>query len=430
MPFVFQPNQSRGLDATFHFTFTGAEERQATIAIRNGTLDIKDGLVGKADVRVTADAKTWLGFLAAEMHLVLALLRRKIRLKGDPRLLLAFGKCFPSPRTRHRQVEILPQPSMLKREPGLYMKNDSATGKIRWRGRLVLAEKEDVTHNVKTFRFKPTNGSRIPFEYLPGQFLTLHIAPGGILTRRSYTIASSPTWRDRIEITVKREEQGLVSRWLHDVLRPGEEIEIEAPNGTFYFTGKEADRVLLIGGGVGITPMMSAARYLCETGWPGIVHLILSFRTPRDFIFRDEITELEARNTNLRATVTMSEPDSESWSGARGHINAALLDAAVPGIASHRAHICGPPPMMDAAKAALTRLGVTESQSGPRRLARSNGTRRQRVQFRRKSPERFSFRPRTRRRPCSPGRPFSMPPIRLAFLSITPAAQEHAARAA
>jgi Fe-S-cluster-containing hydrogenase component 2 len=120
MPFVFQPNQARGLNATFDFTFAGAEERQATITIRNCTLDIKDGLIGKADIRVTADAKTWLGFLAAEKHLVLALLRRKIRLKGDPRLLLAFGKCFPSPRTRHRPVEIVPQPSMLKREPAQF----------------------------------------------------------------------------------------------------------------------------------------------------------------------------------------------------------------------------------------------------------------------------------------------------------------------
>jgi hypothetical protein len=235
MPFVFQPNHSRGVDATFHFIFTGAEERQATITIRNCALDIKDGLVGKADVHVTVDAKTWLGFLAAEQHLLLALLRRKTRLKGDPRLLLVFGKCFPSARTRHRQVEILPQPSMLKREPARYMRNDPATGKIRWQGRLVLAEKEDVTHNVKTFCFKPANGSKIPFEYLPGQFLTLHIAPGGVLTKRSYTIASTPTWRDRIEITVKREEHGLVSRWLHDHLTPGDEIEIEAPNGTFCF---------------------------------------------------------------------------------------------------------------------------------------------------------------------------------------------------
>jgi ferredoxin-NADP reductase len=141
-----------------------------------------------------------------------------------------------------------------------------------------------------------------------------------------------------------------------------DEIEVEAPNGTFYFTGKESDRVLLIGGGVGITPMMSVARYLSETGWPGIIHLILGFRTPRDFIFRDEIAGLKACNSNLRVTVTMSQPDSESWSGARGHINPALLAAAVPDIASHLAHICGPPQMMDAVKTALIGLGMPEGQ--------------------------------------------------------------------
>ncbi len=134
--------------------------------------------------------------------------------------------------TRHKQVEIVPQPSLLKREPARYLKNDPATGKIRWLGKLVLAEKEDVTHNVKTFRFKSPDGVDIPFDYLPGQFLTLHIAPGGIPTKRSYTIASTPTWRDRIEITVKREDHGLVSRWLHDELQPGDEVTIEAPNGT------------------------------------------------------------------------------------------------------------------------------------------------------------------------------------------------------
>jgi len=215
----------------------------------------------------------------------------------------------------------------------------------------------DITHDVKTFRFKKADGAEIPFNYLPGQFLTLHIAPDGIPTKRSYTIASTPTWRDRIEITVKREEHGLVSRWLHDALQPGDEVEVEAPSGTFYFTGDEVESVLLIGGGVGITPMMSAARYLTETNWPGTVHLILGFRTPNDFIFREEIAALQERNPNLHLTVTMSRPD-EAWEGAIGHIDAALLVAAVPDVVSHRAHICGPPAMMDA----LVGLGRPEPQ--------------------------------------------------------------------
>ena len=361
MPHVFQPNQSRGLDATFHFTFTGAERREATITIRNRTLDIKDGLVGAADVHVTADARTWLGFLAKERRLIAALITRKIRVKGSPKLLLAFGKCFPAAGPRRTNVEIPPQSSQLRPMPARYEKNDPATGRIRWFGSLRLAEVEDLTHNVKTFRFRPPGGGTIPFDYLPGQFLTLHLAPRGVPTRRSYTMASTPTWRDRVEITVKRESHGLVSRFLHDEMRVGDEVKVEAPNGTFIFNGVQADRVALIGAGVGITPMISVARYLAETGWQGKVSLILGFRAPRDFIFREELEALQARNPNLSVTVTMSRPGSETWAGRRGHIDADSL-ASVEDIASRPMHVCGPPAMMDAVKAALLGLGVQQTQ--------------------------------------------------------------------
>jgi NAD-dependent dihydropyrimidine dehydrogenase PreA subunit len=93
---VFQRGKAKGLEATYHFTFTGAENVRATIIIRNQAIQVSEGHSGKADLRVTADSRTWLGFLAKERNLVWALLRRQIRLKGSPRLLLAFGKCFPS----------------------------------------------------------------------------------------------------------------------------------------------------------------------------------------------------------------------------------------------------------------------------------------------------------------------------------------------
>src|SRR5262245_31330125 len=130
MPFVFQPNQSGELNATFHFSFTGEEARQATITIKARTLDIEDGLTGKPDIQVVADSKTWLGYLAREKSLVWALLRRKIRIKGNPKLLLAFGKCFPSAGSRRPHVEIVPQASRIRHEPSLYRKNDPVTGKI------------------------------------------------------------------------------------------------------------------------------------------------------------------------------------------------------------------------------------------------------------------------------------------------------------
>jgi len=93
---TFQRGRSMGLAVTYHLTFTGEEQREATVIIRDQTVQVKEGHVGVADLKVTADSRTWLGFLAKERNLVWAVIRRKIRIRGSPRLLLAFGKCFPS----------------------------------------------------------------------------------------------------------------------------------------------------------------------------------------------------------------------------------------------------------------------------------------------------------------------------------------------
>ena len=93
---TFQPGKSTGLNATFHFTFTGDEQRQATIVIRDKQVTVEVGHVGQADLHVTADSKTWIGFLKKEKSVVWALLWRKIRLQGPLKLLVAFGRCFPA----------------------------------------------------------------------------------------------------------------------------------------------------------------------------------------------------------------------------------------------------------------------------------------------------------------------------------------------
>jgi Fe-S-cluster-containing hydrogenase component 2 len=96
LPVVFQRNQAEGMDVTYHFTFSGEENYEATVIIRNKTLEVKEGHVDTADLHVTADTRTWLDFLAKEKNLVWALVRRKIRIKGSPKLMQAFAKCFPA----------------------------------------------------------------------------------------------------------------------------------------------------------------------------------------------------------------------------------------------------------------------------------------------------------------------------------------------
>jgi epoxyqueuosine reductase QueG len=95
MPRVFQPNQSEGINAVYHFSFTGSESLECTVAIKEKRLTVQTGLKGKADLHVTADSDTWVKFLAKEANLLLALLTRKIRIKGSPKLMKDFGRCFP-----------------------------------------------------------------------------------------------------------------------------------------------------------------------------------------------------------------------------------------------------------------------------------------------------------------------------------------------
>ncbi len=92
----FQRQAAGSLNATFHFTFTGPTRTEATVAIRGGTIKVEPGLNGISQLHVVADAETWLGFLAKERNLLWALITRKVRIKGNPKWLLAFKRCFPT----------------------------------------------------------------------------------------------------------------------------------------------------------------------------------------------------------------------------------------------------------------------------------------------------------------------------------------------
>jgi len=96
LPLLFQRERSAGLDALYHFTFTGSERRKATISIRDKAITIKEGHTGDPDMRLKVDTAAWLGYLAKEISLLPALLRGRIRVKGPLRLMRSFARCFPS----------------------------------------------------------------------------------------------------------------------------------------------------------------------------------------------------------------------------------------------------------------------------------------------------------------------------------------------
>jgi hypothetical protein len=93
---AFQRRQSKGMNATYHFTFTGAETVDATVSIHDQELQVSEGHQGKPHLHVIADSNTWLRFLRKEIGILPALFKRKIKLRGSPMLMRQFAKCFPS----------------------------------------------------------------------------------------------------------------------------------------------------------------------------------------------------------------------------------------------------------------------------------------------------------------------------------------------
>lgn len=223
-----------------------------------------------------------------------------------------------------------------------------------WSGELVVSRIFQETHDVKTFRFVMPDGSPLPFEAIAGQYLNIALMIDGKRVNRSYTIASSPTRNAYCEISVKRAPNGYGSQFLHDQVTEGMKIKIGAPAGKFYFAGHEADRVVLIAGGVGITPMMSVIRSLTDRCWKGHIYLVFSVREPKDIIFKDELEALKARFPNLHVEYVVTSE--------RGHVTKEILQRFVPGLTSGPVMLCGPDPMMSAMRKLCVEIGVPDAE--------------------------------------------------------------------
>ncbi|MCE2565137.1 hybrid-cluster NAD(P)-dependent oxidoreductase [Komagataeibacter sp. FNDCF1] len=214
---------------------------------------------------------------------------------------------------------------------------------------LVCRQVRDETHDVRTFVF--TAPQPRLFSYAPGQFMTLTVMIDGQEVNRCYTISSSPTRPDKLEITIKRVPGGQVSNWLHDNLRPGMEVRALGPMGDFTCGPTPARKLLFLSGGSGITPMMSMSRALCDTMVGADILFVHAARSPQDRIFRHELAVLEQVNPDFRV-VTLCEHDSPAarWDGYRGRLSAAALELAVPDFREREVFCCGPAPFMAAVR--------------------------------------------------------------------------------
>ncbi|TBU99880.1 hybrid-cluster NAD(P)-dependent oxidoreductase [Stutzerimonas kirkiae] len=212
------------------------------------------------------------------------------------------------------------------------------------------------TWDVRTFCFMAEQP--LMFFFKPGQFVTLELQVDGQQVMRSYTIASSPAVPYSFSITVKRVAGGLLSNWLHDNMALGHTLAVHGPVGAFNAIDFPADKVLLLSGGVGITPLMSMARWFCDTNAGVDMVFVHSARSPRDIIFQRELENMAARLDNFALHLICEKHGfGEAWTGYRGYLSAPMLELIAADFREREIFCCGPAPYMRAVRQLLESRG-------------------------------------------------------------------------
>ncbi|GAB3262114.1 FAD-dependent oxidoreductase [Kineosporia babensis] len=210
-------------------------------------------------------------------------------------------------------------------------------------GYLKVAAVQQLTASVKRFRLEPLNGDELPFTFQAGQYLTLDLPVAIDPIARSYSICSSPAERGFVEIAVKREPEGLGSVFLNDELAAGQVLRSSGPLGDFTCDfAEDPGPLLLIAGGIGITPLLSVLHAAVAAGHQGRITLLAAYRG--ELPFADELPALPGLEVQL----------FPSEAGQR--IGAEQLTPYVADVS--RVHVCGPAPMMQAILGHLADLGV------------------------------------------------------------------------
>jgi ferredoxin-NADP reductase len=232
------------------------------------------------------------------------------------------------------------------------MAGTALPGRLTWQ----LAELVEVlaeTPRVKTIVFDVAGwpGHRA------GQHVDVRLtAEDGYQAERSYSIASPPD-SSRIALTVQRLEDGEVSPYLTDELRPGDQIELRGPiGGYFVWEPPDGGPLMLIAAGSGIVPLMAMIRTRAAARDDTETHLLYSSRSRDDVIYHDELERLSGNGLTVEHALTNSQPPG--WTGYARRVDAEMLAEVTPSPDERpRFYACGPTPFVEAVAEALVQLG-------------------------------------------------------------------------
>jgi ferredoxin-NADP reductase len=189
-------------------------------------------------------------------------------------------------------------------------------------------------------------------------------AEDGYQAQRSYSIASEPEREGEVDITVERINDGEISTYLHDVLIPGDRIEVRGPiGGYFVWEASMEEPLLLIAGGSGVVPLMSMIRHRAAAGAKNPTSLLYSSRTFEDVIYFQELERLRAANNGLQVFHALTRSQPSHWKGYSRRIDQDMLkEVAAPLGKSVQVYVCGPTVLVETVANTLVKIGVNSNQ--------------------------------------------------------------------
>lgn len=220
-------------------------------------------------------------------------------------------------------------------------------------------ESKPETSDATSFLFaKPTG-----FEFQAGQFMFFTLPHEGADergVRRHFTISSSPT-EEHLMFTTKFSDPGSSYKHAFKVLAGGTEVAVRGPHGEFTLPADTSQPLVFLGGGIGITPFRSMAKFAADTARPTPITLIYANKSPADIVYRGEFDQWTKVNPNFKAVYTVDNPD-QGWTGTVGHLSAELITKNVTDLKGTVFLVCGPAGMIEAYTSILSGIGVGPDQ--------------------------------------------------------------------
>ncbi len=247
-----------------------------------------------------------------------------------------------------RQTRIKNAPATLPKE------SDNATALARAlhpkRQYLTVADVKQMSEDCKTFTLVPDaeRGTTALAYFGAGKYLTVFETIEGMPITRAYSISSSP--KDSLEgkytLTIKLVEGGLMSRYIFDTWQVGTKVEVSAPAGNFeYQPIRDAETVICVAGGSGITPFVSMANAIADGDEDFNMILLYGSRNYDNILFREELDELQKKCDKIKVVHVLSDEEKDIDGTEKGFITAELIQKYAPTDKNYSIFLCGPQQM-------------------------------------------------------------------------------------